>query len=392
MKKAPAPQIPADEYFQRIHNLQAKLKEHDLDAYIVHANAGNYENVRYLTGHWPLFEVGGVIVPQKGNALLLIGAEAPGFAAECCLGMENVRIVDDYGHSIGLKWEGVKYYNWDEIFDEISGGKGVRRLGMGDYAITPVSLYNNLEKHLAPGGELIRAEFIMEELRMIKSPLEQDMIRQACKINELVFEDFLKNVRPEMTEYECTGLVLESIYRHGGEGSSFPTLMYAGERTKNMIARSSHTPIGRNRIITLDFGAMYGGYASSFARVMMFGKMPQKLKDEINFTIDVHNKIMQEWAKPGVICGDIHKKYCAYFESHGYGYPPANASHGIGVFECEPPGFRKDNPYVVQENMIFANDTFFRGEQYGFRLEDCYLIGKNGNEIFTTAHLEPIEL
>ncbi len=59
-----------------------------------------------------------------------------------------------------------------------------------------------------------------------------------------------------------------------------------------MIARSSHTLIGRNRIITLDFGAMYGGYASSFARVMI----------------------------------------------------------------------------------------------------SCYLIGKTGNEIFTTAHLEPIEL
>lgn len=384
--------ISAEEHLQRIRNLQQKLKEQDLDAYIVHANAGNYENVRYLTGHWPLFEVAGVIIPQEGSALLLIGAEAPGFAAESSLGADNIRVVDDYGHSIGLKWEGVKYYNWREIFDELSDGKGINRLGMGDYAITPVSLYENLKEHLNQGGELIRAEYIMEELRMIKSVDEQYMIRQACKINEMVFEDFLNSVRPEMTEYECEGLILNSIYRHGGEGPSFPILMYSGERTKNMISRSTHTQIGKNRIITLDFGAMYGGYSSAFARVMMFGKMPQKMKDEINFTIDVHNLIMREWAKPGRVCKDIHRQYCEYFEAHGYGYPPANASHGIGIFECEPPGFRKDNRYVVQENMAFANDTFFRSNDYGFRIEDCYLIGRESNEVFTHSHLEPIEL
>lgn len=384
--------ISRGEHMLRIARLQQKLKENDLDAYIVHANAGNYENVKYLTGHWPLFEVAGVIVPQEGNALLLIGAEAPDFAAECSLGPDNIRIVDDYGHSIGLKWEHVKYYNWAEIFDEISGGRGIRRLGMGDYAITPVSLYNNLSSHILPGGEIVRAEYIMEELRMIKSPAEQHMIREAGRINQLVFEDFINSVTPEMTEYECEGLILSSIYSHGGEGPSFPTLMYSGERTRNMIARSTRTKLGRDRIITVDFGAMYGGYASSFARVFMFGKMPQKMKDEINFTAEVHKLIMNEWARPGRLCGDIHSQYVQYFQDHGYGYPPANASHGIGIFECEPPGFRKDNPYVIQENMIFANDTFFRADKYGFRLEDNYLIGKDGNEIFTSAYLEPIEL
>lgn len=384
--------ISQEEHLERISRLQQKLRENNLDAYIVHANAGNYENVKYLTGHWPLFEVGGVIVPQEGNALLLIGAEAPDFAAECSLGAENIRIVSDYGHSIGLKWEHVKYYNWDEIFDEVSGGKGIKRLGMGDYAITPVSLYNNLRSHLLPGGEIVRAESLIEDLRMIKSPAEQQLIRQASKINEMVFEDFLKVVNPDMTEYECEGVIIDSIYKHGGEGPSFPTLMYSGRRTRNMIARSTRTKLGRNRIVTVDFGAMYGGYASSYARVFMFGKMPQKMKDEINFTAEVHNLIMNEWAKPGRICGDIHEQYVKYFEDHGYGYPPANASHGIGIFECEPPGFRKDNPYVVQENMIFANDTFFRSDEYGFRLEDNYLIGSNGNEIFTNKYIQPIEI
>lgn len=384
--------IPAEEHLQRIRTLQEKLEELNIDAYLVHSNAGNYENIRYLTGHWPLFEVGGVIVPRRGRALLLIGAEAPGFAAESSLGADSVRIVDDYGHSIGLKWEGAKYCTWREIFDEVSGGEGVRRLALGDYAITPAALYRHLEENLAEGGEIIRAESLLEEQRMRKSPNEISLIRHACEINEMVFDDFLGRVTPEMTEHQCAGLISEAIYRMGGEGPSFPILLYSGERTRNMIARGTHTPLGRNRIVTVDFGAMYGGYASAFARVLMFGKMPQKLKDDIRFTIDVHNEIMHHWARPGEVCGNIYERYCKYYEAHGRGFPPAGASHGLGIFECEPPGFRKDNPYVLEENMIFANDTFYRAEEYGFRIEDCYRIGKERNEIFSSKYLEPIEL
>lgn len=388
----PINQIPREEHLQRIRTLQKSLARLDYDAYLVHSNAGNYENIRYLTGHWPLFEVGGVIVPREGPALLLIGAEAPGFAEESSLGAENVRIVDDYGHSIGIKWEGAKYCTWREIFDEVSGGKGVRRLALGDYAITPAPLYRHLEENLAPGGELIRDEKLLTEQRMLKSPSEIALIREACRINELVFEDFLGRVRPEMTEHECVGLITESIYRHGGEGPAFPVLLYAGERTRNMIARSRHEPVGRERLVTVDFGTMYGGYASSFARALMFGKMPRRMRDNISFVQDVHNRIMFEWARPGRVCGDIYRQYCQYYEEHGRGMPPAGASHGIGIFECEPPGFRRDDPCVLRENMVFANDTFYRAEDHGFRIEDCYRIGETENEIFTGKYAGPIEL
>lgn len=385
-------QIPKEEYLQRIQALQEKLAENDLDAYIVHANAGNYENVRYLSNHWPLFEVAGVLVPREGNPLLLIGAEAPGFAAESSLGPDNVRIVADYGHSIGLKWQGAHYYTWKEIFDEVSNGKGIRRLGMGDYAITPVALYEHLKENLLPGGELIRAESIIEGLRMKKSPNEISLIRQASQINELVFEDVLAEIRPEMTEYELEGLIIGSIYRHGGEGPSFPVLAYAGQRTRNMIGRATRTSLGVGRLIDIDFGTLYGGYASAFSRPVIFGKMPERMRKEVEFAIDVHRKIMVEWAKPGRVMGDIYNQYCQYFQDHGFGHPPAGASHGIGVFECEPPGFRLDVPNVVEENMVFACDTFFRSEEYGFRIEDCYRIGGEENELFSSAHLRPIEL
>ena len=50
--------------------------------------------------------------------------------------------------------------------------------------------------------------------------------------------------------------------------------------------------------------------------------------------------------------------------------------------------------FLLSNVFIFflPNDTFFRSDDYGFRLEDNYLIGKDGNEVFTSKYLEPIEL
>ena len=49
--------IPDSDYFERIHRLQAKMAERDLDAVLCYADTGVYENVFYLSKYWPLFEV-----------------------------------------------------------------------------------------------------------------------------------------------------------------------------------------------------------------------------------------------------------------------------------------------------------------------------------------------
>lgn len=382
--------IQQEEFDLRISKLQEILKTRDIDAYLVHGTSSNYENVRYLSNHWPMFEVSGVIVPKEGSAVLLIGAEAPGLALESALG-KNYKIMDEYGNSFGLKWNGVNYCDFRTLFDEISNGKGIKRVALGDYRITPHFIVENIKKTLGINGEIIIAPEIMDNLRKDKTENEIQIIKQANKINEKVFDDFLGQVTPEMTELECQGLILSGIYKYGGEAESFPTLLYAGKRTLNMIGRGTHAVIG-NQLVGADFGAMLGGYASAFSRPFMFGKMPDKMKKEINFMVDVHEKIMMEWVKPGVVMDDVYRKYAKEFEDNGYGRPPANASHGIGIFECENPGLRPGVMDEVKEGMVFACDNFFKSKDYGFRIEDCYVVRIGGNEIFTNEYWYPIEL
>ena len=73
-------EIPLSERNQRIKKIQEKLKERDLDAYLVHSTESDFASVLYLSNHWPVWETCGIIVPKEGNPILLIGAEAQPYA------------------------------------------------------------------------------------------------------------------------------------------------------------------------------------------------------------------------------------------------------------------------------------------------------------------------
>ncbi|MDR2094545.1 MAG: M24 family metallopeptidase, partial [Treponema sp.] len=156
--------------------------------------------------------------------------------------------------------------------------------------------------------------------------------------------------------------------------------------------RSTHNQLGQNTLINIDIGCHYGAYASAYDRPVFLGKMPDTMKKEIRFMLELHEKLICDWVKPGICVGDVYERYYNYFIDHGYGPPPASASHGIGVFEGEPPAFRRNILTVLKPGMAIAGDHFFRSAQYGFRFEDCYKITQTGTELFTKSHWECIEL
>ena len=386
--------IPDSDYFERISRLQKRMEEDDLDAVLCYADTGVYENVYYLSKYWPLFEVGGVLVGRTGTPLVLIGGEAPEFGGQTPYGMDAVRVCSAFGHTSGSvrDWFGVKYYDLPMLFDEISNGKGVKRLGLADYHITPHPLYLKIQEALPADGEIVDCSDTLVDLRMNKSKYEQEMVREACVLSEKAFNNALGKINPDMTEYELEGVLAAELYKEGGEGPSFPILCYSGYRSRSGIGRSTHNKLGRNTLINIDIGCHYAGYASAYGRPIIFGKMPDSMKKEIDFMLDLHERLIKEWVKPGMYSEDVYKKYYDWFVSHGHGEPPASASHGIGVFEGEPPTFRFNNPTTLKPGMTIAGDHFYRSKEYGFRFEDCYLITETGTELFTCDNWTYIEL
>ena len=384
-------ELPDSEFRSRIDRIQQKLKQKDFDAYLVHCNEADQANVRYLSDHWPIFETAGVIVPKEGEAILLIGPEAEPFAEDRSR-IKKIRKLLAYRESAEPDYPDIDVVTFQDIFDEISGGKGVKRLALGDYTILPMPVYDGIKQALGSEGQIVRAEWIISDMRQVKSVNEIAMIREAHRISELALEETIKTMKVGMTEKEALGLVYNALYKFGAECEGFPNYVFGGQKTRNAIARATYDTIEEGEMIQLCIGARYGGYSSSVGRPVVFGKMPAEMKKHVQFGLDVHLKTY-EWMKEGVIARDVAVKYIEYFKDNGYGdYYLYGPCHGSGIIEVEKPWMETTSEYSLQENMIFMADTFFTGNDYGFRWEDGVRVTKHGSEPLSGAYSEIIEL
>ncbi len=391
------PVIPNGEYQNHVQRVQKLMQEMNLDAVLCYANSDTYCNVHYLTRYWPLFEVAGVLLGRTGEPLIMIGGEAPEYAGQCSpFGMKTVRPCETFGHPISNgaigNWVGVEYYSLKDLFDEVTGGKGAMRVGLPDMGVLPKVVYDEIIRSCPPGVELIDCGAEIDDLRMNKTDWEVEMVRQACLISEKAFDEALGKINPEMTEYELEGVLAAELYKNGGEGPSFPVMCYSGYRSRMGIGRSTHNVLGRDTVINIDIGCHFGGYASEYGRPIVFGKMSDKTKRELDFLLELHEKLICEWVKPGVTSGEVYAKFYDAFVNNGYNPPVASGSHGVGIFEGEAPAFRRNIPTILRPNMTIAGDHFFRSDDYGFRVSDCYRITETGTELFTRSHWDYIEL
>ena len=384
-------EIPELEFNERILNVQKELKKRDLDALIIHSTESDFANVLYLSNHWPVFETAGVIIPKEGEAILLIGPEAEPFAQDRSK-IKKIRKMIEYRESAEPEYPGIPLSSFSEIFDEISNGKGIKKLGLGDYTILPLPVFDGIKKALGNTAQIVRADDIIANLRAVKSENEIAMIRKAHEITETVLDEILGKIKPGLTEKQVVGMILESIYRNGAECEAFSQYIFSGEKTRHAISRTSYKVLEKDEMIQINIGARYGGYSSSIGRPVVIGKMSSEMKRIVQFGLDAHLKTY-EWIKEGVLASEVAQKFINYYKLNGfekyYLYGPC---HGTGIIEVERPWMETNSNYYLKENMTFMADTFVTTPNYGLRWEDGFRVTKTGVETFSNKWLEVIEI
>ena len=384
-------EISLEERQERVKKIQNELQKRNLDAYLVHSTESDFANVLYLSNHWPVFETVGVIIPKEGESILLIGAEAEPFA-ESRSTIKKIRKLLEYRESAEPDYPDIPLSSFERVFDEVSMGKGIKRLGLGDYTILPMPVYEGIKRALGKDGKLIRAEDIIANLRTIKSENEIALMKKAHDITAKTLDEILGKIKPGLTEKQVVGMVLESIYRNGAECEAFSQYIFGGKNTRNAISRTTFKRLEAGEMIQINIGARFGGYSSSIGRPLVFGKMPKKMKDLVQFGLNAHRKTY-EWVKEGVLSGDVAKKFIQYYKDNGYEeYFLYGPCHGTGIIEVEKPWMETTSDYHLKENMTFMADTFVATPEYGFRWEDGFRVTKSGVEEFSSSWQEIIEL
>ena len=375
-------EIPAREYADRVKKVQKNMAREGIDILIAYANEAEMANVRYLSDYWPAFEVAGVAVPRSGQAALLIGPETLTFAKQRSK-LKRIYQLLEFREAAEPAYPNKKFMTFNDLFGELLGPKLPKKIGIAGWPIINLPVFNAVTKAARKvKAEVLRADNVLNSVRVIKSKNEIALLRQAFRASKAAVREIIKLAKPGMTESQLVGIAQGAIYKNGAEYEGHPLYVFVGKKTTNAISRfSPNAKIKKGLPIQLNIGARVSGYSSSIGRILFFGKMPQKMRDFFKAGLDAQEYVMSI-TKAGVPAGEIARKYVDYVTKIGYGqYLLYGPYHGLGLMECEAPWVETSSDYLMKENMTFQADIFWHTNTYGARWEDGVVVKKSGVEV-----------
>ncbi len=373
--------IPNQEYKDRVKRVAAILQREGLDALIVNSNEADYANARYFSGFWPLFERAGVAISAGGDAALMCGPESRHFAGDRNK-LDKLFILMEYRESADPAYPELVPDTFHDVFKAIGVTGKKLRIGVASYLDTSVITMEGI-KAAFPEAEIVRADHIMVEMRLIKSKNEIACLREGYRIADLATQQVIKEIRPGMTELQAVGIAQRVIYENGAEYEGLPMYVFSEASTRHAISRSSYRKFEKGDIVQLNLSAKIDGYSAAIGYPIVLGKLEGKRRDVVMFGLKAH-----EWTekqiKPGVAASSVAKGFYKFYADNGYEqnfvYGPM---HGTGMIEVEAPWVETSSTYNFAPNMTFQVDTYISTDTFGVRWEKGIAITETGYEVLS---------
>lgn len=297
-------------------------------------------------------------------------------------GIENVTYLESFEDSIRLfshpgtvKQIYVDIANWEGPFATSPAQNFAKRIK--DYDST-LPLYNTFNG--------------LASIRHIKTEEEIQRHRKACEITEAGVKHMLKNMKPNMHEYEIEAY-FDFVLKSNNARHAFTTIAASEINACSMHYDQNDRLMKDGDMILFDLGAECGYYAADVSRTYpVNGKFTEQQKTLYNIVLKALEYGIS-MAKPGqnkdeiqIACkelmaeelmkiGMIEKpeeimKY--YF--HGSGHYIGLYAHDVG---------EADN--ILEENAMFTLEPglYFDDLKLGIRIEDTILITKDGCEVLS---------
>jgi Xaa-Pro aminopeptidase len=382
--------FPTEEYLERVKKARIKMDKLGIDALILTAK----ENVIYFSGirtigwgskHRPM----GIIIPKANDKPVI--SVLPETLFEVSLHSSWIDEIHLWGgwrrkdaatDSLSAFADACRFLGVDSDVIGLEIGYG-QRIGMSQ------------EDFLNLQSKLLRAKFVdasalIWDLRMIKSPLEIDAIRKACKATDKAFEIGFNSIRPGMTERDLAGIILAELALQTGEMPGF-IMVRSGKLKYGMVnVEPFEKPIEPGDLVVVDIGANYKYYWSDFMRMASIGE-PSREQIYLFEAELASQKAGVSVIKPGIKLHEVFDEcYNVLIDMGVKNHVPGleRVGHGIGLDVHEPPSIARGSETVVMVNMVLTVEPIFwdqpNHEIGNFAIEDNLVVTEDGFEILST--------
>ncbi|MDE0577950.1 MAG: Xaa-Pro aminopeptidase [Opitutales bacterium] len=237
---------------------------------------------------------------------------------------------------------------------------------------------------------------LLHDLRIVKSPLEIDLLKEAVSITEKGFRRVLKFLKPGVTEYEVEAEWAREFLRRRAKFAYSP-IVASGKNNCVLHYLQNDQTCKKGQLLLLDVGACYANYNADLTRTIpVSGKFTKRQKQVYNAVLRVlrastagatAGKLHSDWQKEsedmmteellklGLLKPAQVKKQTAeqpavkkYF-MHGLGHPLGLDVHDVGD---------SSKPFKAGCVLTVEPGIYIPEEGFGVRLEDDIVVTADG--------------
>ena len=230
---------------------------------------------------------------------------------------------------------------------------------------------------------------IIGEMRAVKSDGEIKLIKSAQEITDSGFTYIKEKITAGKTEREIA-LDLEFFMRNAGsEGIAFDTICVSGKNSSKPHGVPGEKVIEKGDFVTLDFGAMIGGYRSDMTRTVCVGAPTDKMETVYNTVLKAQKEALSA-IKPGMVCKDVDKIARDIIDNAGFkGKFGHGLGHSVGIDIHENPSFNTRCETLTKPGMVITVEPgIYLENEFGVRIEDMIIVTESGCEDITKSEKE----
>ena len=284
--------------------------------------------------------------------------------------------------------------NFSRQLGDFLSSQGIKTVYLETDTVS-LSAFSSLKKRLPDfdfSSDSKLQSFITKQ-RSIKSAGEVSLIKNAQKMTDETFGYILGRIGAGRTEREIM-LDMEFFMRRlGSEGVSFDFIVVSGKNSSLPHGVPTDKKIEKGDFITMDFGAVWGGYRSDMTRTVAVGEVSDKQKEVYGVVLRAQRAAI-DFIKPTVVCKEVDRVARDIIAAAGYGECFGHGlGHSVGIEIHENPACNTVCDTVMETGIIMTVEPgIYIENEFGVRIEDMVVVTENGCEDITESEKELIVL
>jgi Xaa-Pro aminopeptidase len=238
-----------------------------------------------------------------------------------------------------------------------------------------------------PSATFVDADLMVNWIRLVKSPAEIALMRQAGQIADAMMQRAIDFIEPGVRECDIAAefyhQMMAGTAQFGGTYSCAPPMLCVGERALTPHTAWTDEQLPDSTVVNLELFGNRHRYQVNLSRTIVVGEPTpeyQRLADVVIEALEAGLNAV----RPGRTCDEVHSAFATTLGKHGYekeqrlgypiglGYPPAVGERTASL--------RKGDATVLQPGMCFHMMSGLWLENGGITITQSFAVTESGSE------------